>query len=478
MPTYVAIVDDRHPSITYAGSWTGAGTLEEFNTTTTFSTTQEATASFTFVGTSITVYATVAAINPPQASLNFAIDNNSTLTGSYTPPGNMTADIHHTALWESPTLSNGTHTLVITQTAAQAAGVIFLDYFMYNTTSTEVDAYFIDDSDPRVSYTPAWQHFVLDEDFQHTSQESTNPGDMFSLTFQGKAIEMYGGITNIGMKASMVVDGGVAEIFAPSSLPQSAANNLIFSSGVLKDGNHTLVVTSEGTSPMSVDYFLVTPSTLSSASPTLSGSSSSSSPTLPATSPTTKPKPTPVGAIVGGAVGGLVVMALAAAAIFFSRRRARNRWRAALESPDLTMEQHDVLPTPFSDFPAPRSAAVSGPSLFATAGSSTTPFPSAGSSHTENHSTSALSASSHQLAYLPCPAAAPAPNASATPGPSSDFGGAPARPLPAPLPRKLAEEARRREHFAPSRPGTRSQSSSTDGLISPGGGEAPPLYSE
>ncbi|KAJ7482968.1 hypothetical protein B0H11DRAFT_2021626 [Mycena galericulata] len=399
MPTNVAIVDDRHSSITYAGPWTGAGTFEEFNTTTTFSTTQGVTASFTFVGTSITVYATVAAINPPQASLNFAIDNNSTLTGSYTPPTNMSADIHHTALWESPTLSNGTHTLVITQPAAQAAGVIFLDYFMYNTTSTEVDAYFIDDSDPRVSYNPAWQHFVLDEDFQHTSQESTNPGDMFSLTFQGKAIEMYGGITNIGMKASMVVDGGVAEIFAPSSLPQSATNNLIFSSGVLKDGNHTLVVTSEGTSPMSVDYFLVTPSTLSSASPTSSGSSSS--PTLPATSPTTKPKPTPVGAIVGGAVGGLVVMALAAAAIFFFRRRARNRWRAALESPD--------------------------------------------------------------------PAA---------PGPSSDFGGAPARPLPAPLPRKLAEEVRRREQFAPSRPGINSQSSSTDGLVSPGGGEAPPLYSE
>ncbi|KAJ7508785.1 hypothetical protein B0H11DRAFT_2431861 [Mycena galericulata] len=421
MPTNVAIVDDRDPSIIYeAHLWALAGTLEEFNSTTTHSTTQGSTASFTFVGTSITVYATVeaaAAKKQPQTSLYFAIDNNGALTGTYTPPNNMSADIHHTALWESPTLSNGPHKLVITQTVpqvtSQVGGVIFLDYFMYNTTSTEVDAYFIDDSDPRVSYTPAWQHFTGDQDFQHTSQQSTNPGDMFSLTFQvmrplrrfvlpGKAIKMYGSITDIGMKASMVVDGGVAEVFAPSSLPESVTNNLIFSSGVLDDGNHTLVVTSEGTSPMWMDYVLVTPSTLLNASPTSSGSSASS--TLPATSSTAKS--TPIGTIVGGVVGGLVVIAaLAGAAIFSFRRRTQN----SMPFP-ITM-RHDVTPTPFSGFLAARRAAILSPSVS--------------------------------------------------------------------RPRKLAE-VRRGDQFAPSMPGTGSQPSSTDTLIPPDGGdsEAPPSYSE
>ncbi|KAJ7509087.1 hypothetical protein B0H11DRAFT_2432738 [Mycena galericulata] len=359
MATNVAIVDDRDASITYAGPWLGGGKPEEFMRTTTHSETQGSAASFNFVGTSITVYGTVTAAPAniqSQFSLDFGIDNNSTLTGTYTPPSNMSADIHHTAFWESPALSNGTHTLVITQTApqvTQVSGNIFLDYFMYNTTSTEVEAYFIDDRDPRVSYTPAWQHFALDEDFQHTSQQSTNPGDMFSLIFQGKAIEMYGNATDIGMKASMVVDGGVAEVFAPS--PGSGANNfLIFNSGVLDDGNHTLVVTSEGTSPMWVDYFLVIPNTLSSKSPTSSGSSSNS--TLPATYSTAKS--TPVGAIVGGVIGGLMVIALAAAAILFFRRRSRK----SMPFP-VTMQQHDVTPTPFSGFLAAGRAAISGPSV-------------------------------------------------------------------------------------------------------------------
>lgn len=129
------------------------------------------------------VYGSVAAINPPKASMSFVVDNS--ISGSYTPSGDMSADVHHQALWASPTMSNGSHTLVITQTAAQPSGVIYLDYFLYNTSSTAVDAYFIDDRDARIAYTGGWTQFGFDADFQHTSQGSSSKGDSFAVHFEG-----------------------------------------------------------------------------------------------------------------------------------------------------------------------------------------------------------------------------------------------------------------------------------------------------
>jgi hypothetical protein len=129
------------------------------------------------------VFATVAARDPPQSSLSFVVDNS--VTGTYTPASGQTEDIYHEALWASPTLSEGEHTLVITQTAADIVGGIFLDYFMYNTTSADVRSYFIDDRDAQVVYTPPWQKFGSSPDFQHTSQGTTKAGDSLSLQFEG-----------------------------------------------------------------------------------------------------------------------------------------------------------------------------------------------------------------------------------------------------------------------------------------------------
>jgi hypothetical protein len=47
--------------------------------------------------------------------------------GEYEPVG-LTTDIHHEAIWTSPTISSGSHTLTITQSTAQSLGVLFLDY--------------------------------------------------------------------------------------------------------------------------------------------------------------------------------------------------------------------------------------------------------------------------------------------------------------------------------------------------------------
>ncbi|KAJ6469817.1 hypothetical protein C8R45DRAFT_425582 [Mycena sanguinolenta] len=182
MATNTAIVDDRDPLIQYAGTWSQAGASEEFDSTTTFSVTTGSTATFPFVGTSVTVYGTIGAHNvTPQASWSFAVDG--TVTGTYNPPANMTSDIHHQALWTTPSssLANGSHSLVITQTTAESVGVLFLDYIMWSTASLDATAFFVDDRDPQVIYTPAWRDFgsgvcLLPSTFIHYDILDPRPG--------------------------------------------------------------------------------------------------------------------------------------------------------------------------------------------------------------------------------------------------------------------------------------------------------------
>ncbi|KAJ7791442.1 hypothetical protein B0H14DRAFT_3500397 [Mycena olivaceomarginata] len=212
-------------------------------------------------GTSITVYGTVAPINPPESSLTFVVDD--TFTSTFTPPGDLAANVYHDALWTSPTLNNGSHTLVITQTTAQAVGVIFLDYLMYNSTSQwVVGPYFLDDRDARIQYTPAWRKFPSDLDFDNTSQASTSAGDSFSLQFEGQGISFYGDLNNNGsvsFNASIVIDGRPPLYFTPPIQSEAVTtNNLIYDSGGLSDGNHTLVVTAQNDQAVWVDYFLIT----------------------------------------------------------------------------------------------------------------------------------------------------------------------------------------------------------------------------
>ncbi|KAJ7431634.1 hypothetical protein B0H11DRAFT_2129449 [Mycena galericulata] len=520
MSTNVAIIDDHDPLIVYSGPWITQGSSEEFKDTTSVSVTVGASASFTFVGTSITAYGTVAAVNPPNASMSFVVDGS--IKGSYIPANGMSADIHHTALWESPALSDGSHTLVITQTAAQVAPVIFLDYFEYNTTATAVSAYFIDDRDSRITYTPLWSFFGSDGDFQHTSQGSNAMGDSFSLAFEGKAVSFYGGITDLTMKALMSLDGGPPVVFAPTSAPPSLTNNLIFSSGDLADGNHTLVVTSASNATMWVDYFLIVPSTLlpttsaPSPSQTVSGSPSASTVSPSSISDSSPPlapkKSTPVGAIVGAVVGVAVLLALAAAIIVCFRRRARRR-----DAAGPTMAQNTSMHTPIADLydvgygrgplPGPTPVAEAGPSTFSNAGFFTAAAAASlsGPSHghpypvpSENMSTPA-STSTSRLESPPSPIASAGPSpfpsvgvplatlSGPYPAPSgsegSTSGSSSARPLrvPAvnPMPRKLVEELQRQNESARSSAGEGHGPLNVDELSSPGGGggEAPPVYS-
>ncbi|KAJ7717019.1 hypothetical protein B0H16DRAFT_1740861 [Mycena metata] len=329
MSTNVAIVDNRDLLLHYAGGWVEGGAPVEFNDTTIWTGTRGATISFTFVGSSIAAYATVAAVNPPNASMSFSVDNS--IRGAYTPDG-ITVTTPHSLLWQSPIMNDTSHTLIITQTAAQSGGVIFFDYLLYNTTvSTNVHSFFIDDSDPRITYTGGWNEDLQDDEFQHTLHSSTKVGDSLSFQFVGKSIAMYGDLVpGASSNASFAIDGG-PPLFIPSTSPAGrTTNNLLFNSGDLANGNHSLVVSAADDQALWVDYFLVTPNgpgpTSSSLSAT-SGSSAASSPSglsVGSNAVQTK-KSAPIGAIVGPVVGVLVLIALLVAALFVYRRRRRVR---------------------------------------------------------------------------------------------------------------------------------------------------------
>ncbi|KAJ7307760.1 hypothetical protein DFH08DRAFT_1088566 [Mycena albidolilacea] len=279
------IVDERDSSILYSNGWNDNGQFLEFDGTTRWSSNQGSTATFTFGGSSVKIYGSVAA-NPGQASLGFVIDQS--LTGSYSAKQGGTG-LYHELLWESPTLSEGSHTLVITQTAAQSNGVIYLDYIMYETESA-VGTYFVDDRDPRIAYTPAWRQFVSENDFQHTSSESTNPGDSFSFQFEGSAIQLYGGLNTFDADSavtSITLDGGAPFTYtAPNPIPATTNNRLYHAEGLSAD-THTLVVTSTSTHTAWMDYFLVTPHPASSSGGTTSPPPPSSPGTTTGTTVTT-----------------------------------------------------------------------------------------------------------------------------------------------------------------------------------------------
>ncbi|KAJ7033809.1 hypothetical protein C8F04DRAFT_1103449 [Mycena alexandri] len=328
MATNTAIVDDRDSLIHYSPAWGQSGTPEEFDATTSVGTAASA-ASFTFVGTSITVYATVPGDTLPR-NLAFLVDNS--ISGTFNSPHPVN-NTHHFAVWSSPTLSNATHTLVITQ---ETSAGVFLDYFLYNTTSTSA-TYFIDDRDPRITYTPAWSQNNSEAYFQQTSQQSTSAGDAFSFSFEGTSISVHAPVTDTASNISFAMDGGPPLFHVP---PQTGLNLVIYDSGDLAPGNHTLVVAAENDHSVWVDYFLVTPSSSSSTGPS------------PASSSTPKAKSsTPIGEIVGPVLGVFSVVALIAGAALILRRRRRQRQRRReLLGFDPFVAMQDVpARTPFSN---------------------------------------------------------------------------------------------------------------------------------
>ncbi|KAJ7704863.1 hypothetical protein B0H17DRAFT_695884 [Mycena rosella] len=348
------IVDDHDPQVQYKGQWGHTGSSTEYLGTTRAAGTQGSTATFKFEGTSVGVFGTVGSGN--GGSMAFSVDGSP--SSSYSAPPLQSA-LYHQPLWVSGDLPDGEHTLSITQNSAgKDKNEIFLDYFMYNTTSTAGKTLFIDDADLRVEYSSSgWEPFSVNGNFKQTSHSSTSPGATVTLNFEGNFVSINAPVVYAkngeGFNASVSIDGD-----PPSPITQQHGslagtvtfNNQIFSKSGLGAGNHTMVITALDDHPLVLDYFLfgdgsgppspasganqaqgialsslfpASSQTLSSivASPTSSGSSNN--PALPESAASQSSRPLDLGAIIGGAVGGLAVLVLLILGLLFWRQRKR-----------------------------------------------------------------------------------------------------------------------------------------------------------
>ncbi|KAJ7636320.1 hypothetical protein FB45DRAFT_906381 [Roridomyces roridus] len=338
----VVIVDDRDPRIQYSPStgWKQGSHFEQYLTTTTVATGTaiDQTATFSFQGTSLAVYGTV---TQGRSTMSFSLDQGvpSVFDASFSSSGT----VHHKLLFASGTLTDGQHTLVMTQTSGTNS--IFLDYLLSNMTLSAGNTLFFDDSDTRLEYSPGWNVAPGSEQYlQNTARSCGLDQCTVALDFEGNSLTVYGDFAEVNVtttppsfNASITVDDGPPtpiQFSVPFGKPQPTSNFAIYSTQ-LTPGSHRAVLTTHQTDQFLLDYFVA---------------EVPAAPAVPTTSPSTSIQPTgsasglpdthspspsrsslkdlgsskvPVGAIVGIAVGGLVFLIVLLVAMLLWRRRAR-----------------------------------------------------------------------------------------------------------------------------------------------------------
>ncbi|KAF5366750.1 hypothetical protein D9758_006542 [Tetrapyrgos nigripes] len=197
--------------------------------------------------------------------------------------------------------------------------------------------------DTRFSFSPDW-------DFDDSSlgldmAKTTTPGAFVTVKFNGTAIELYGVLTSnfSDNTATYQLDDLAPESFelqSPSN--QNLTNQLFFNHSGIPPGEHTVIVTHNGSStamPLMVQYFLATSLTSEEqASPSPSSSLS------PANS-----RIRIIGGVIGGVVG-LVLLLLGIIWIIWIQRKRRHR-----------QERDSTGLTPVSTASAPFTSTSSAP---------------------------------------------------------------------------------------------------------------------
>ncbi|KAJ7148553.1 hypothetical protein C8R43DRAFT_1108083 [Mycena crocata] len=319
----IIIVDNFDPLVQYnpPANWIHGGSSIEYNKTTASSKTQGDTATFSFEGTTIAVYGTVGPNNGSESTMSFSIDSDASTTFDYTAP-KTTSALYHQLFIGTSNLSEGSHTLWVTQKSTSPDGIIFLDYFLYNGTATAGKTIFIDDVDV-IEYSPSgWSSGSSLHTLKHTLHTCKAPGCRFSFSFEGTSASVHGPIANLGsggFNASVTIDGGAPVLIYHEPPATTTYNNQLFGTSDLSPGNHTMVLTTLTEQRFYVDYFLV-----EGAANAAAASVSNLPPPIP-----TLPSPSPVAtsisraAVIGCTVGGVVALVCLLVCVWMWRRRRR-----------------------------------------------------------------------------------------------------------------------------------------------------------
>ncbi|KAJ7079558.1 hypothetical protein B0H15DRAFT_497727 [Mycena belliarum] len=309
----LVIIDDASSQIKYTGGlWTGGGTSLHYGHTATSSRVSGATMTFPFSGTSISVVG--------------SFDANTSCTGSFSLDANLTtfvspvlpAPLNHQSIWSSAPLTDGPHTLAYTVSSCSSSntdlGYVWFDYILYTPSpnaSTDGLVYFLDDNDPRISYSGDWTVEKDNaEDFGLGSHGGTQ-GCSFQLEFEGSSVSVHGRIGNdtqgIATQASFSLDS-TPVVFSTPYQSTISYNQALFQSNVLAQGKHTLVGTPQS-GTLWVDYLILRPNPSTDNVTTTSPRHSSAN----------------IGEIAGAVLGALLLVVGITFVVIFRRRLFKGR---------------------------------------------------------------------------------------------------------------------------------------------------------
>ncbi|KAF9264551.1 hypothetical protein L218DRAFT_227895 [Marasmius fiardii PR-910] len=295
------IVDDQDSRISYSGQWSQAGSSTYYNRTSFAPRSEGAQMSFTFTGTSVAVIGNL----EPGATCGATFSIDGTPSNYISPPTNQT--LTQQAIWTSPELPGGNHTLVYTaspctptsnSTTNEYKSSISLDYLLYDTEEIPGTAtIFIDDRDQRLRYSGNWTREGGDGDFKLT-RRGGGKGSSVQLAFTGSSVAVYGRVDNVSavVQASFTVDGERLSSFGAGSQNSITYNIEFFKNSSLTPGEHTLVVSCLADGPFWLDYILLR-----------------SSPQ----DPPHRAGTIPLGAVIGSVIGVLCLIGIGLVAWFF-----------------------------------------------------------------------------------------------------------------------------------------------------------------
>ncbi|GJJ05854.1 hypothetical protein Clacol_000041 [Clathrus columnatus] len=325
-------VPDASPLINYSdGQWVeGSPTNDSFTedyTNKSFKVTFDAfsTATFTFVGTSITIFG---AKRPNHGNYSVSLDNGPAFVGN----GNGN-NIFQFPLWNAQNLSNEQHTALMTNVPTKQGEFLDIDFISIGRElgppgfTGSISTVMLDDDSPFITYNPpsSWSPIPTSDAFNLSLHKTTDEGASISLSFQGSSIELYGLYVNapfqvmLDRRPSVTLAGPNVDLNTTFEHPQTL---LFLADGLDENKTHNVTLVnsvSNPDQPLYFDYAIIRSSqNLSDGTPRPSPDANFTTPVVSTisvtfTTPTTLSSSTSkskTGDIVGGVVGGIAGLAI------------------------------------------------------------------------------------------------------------------------------------------------------------------------
>ncbi|CAE6402434.1 hypothetical protein ACGC1H_000292 [Rhizoctonia solani] len=304
-------LDDASPLIRYDASWsdgynsTADSQMPRYQGRSFYVThTNGATANITFRGTDIYLYG---AKRNNHGYYSVMVDNEPSVPMSGRPAAG-TDELFQTLLFARQGLTNGDHTLVLTNEIEDQEKVwLDVDYIVI---TREVETPVVPSviaTHEEFTYSSLWSTQSGMTGYRNSTTHRTNtPGETATLKFHGSELFLYGGVGPDFGTFKVQVDSQEPVVLNATRGFTHPPVTLFTTSG-LDDGQHTLTITNlEGGKSLTIDYAEYTPA---------SGPSRSNAGLI--------------GGVLGGVLGALVVLALLG--WFFIRRRKQARNNAMNE---------------------------------------------------------------------------------------------------------------------------------------------------